>query len=177
MHPTESAVVVRIPEAEGLVGRFRADLDVAAPLGVPAHVTVISPFVAPDLIDDGVIGALAAVVGSVLAFEVTFARLAWFGRTVLWLAPEPAEPFLALTAAVWHRFPRCPPYRGVYPDLVPHLTIGMDRPAGALESAARAAEPGLPITARVTAAALMQGSSEPGSWRTVAELPLAPAPL
>ncbi|HYS33327.1 MAG TPA: hypothetical protein VEM58_13815 [Streptosporangiaceae bacterium] len=47
MHPTESAVVVRIPEAEGVVGRFRADLDLAAPLGVPAHVTVISPFVAP----------------------------------------------------------------------------------------------------------------------------------
>jgi len=177
VHPTESAVVVRIPEAEGVVGRFRADLDLADRLGVPAHVTVISPFVAPDLIDDGVIGGLAAAVGSVRAFEVTFARVAWFGRTVLWLAPDPAEPFRALTAAVWHRFPGCPPYGGAHPDLVPHLTIGTDRPAEVLESAARAVEPGLPITASVTAATLMHGSTEPGSWRTVAELPLARAPL
>jgi hypothetical protein len=45
--PIESAIVVRIPETERLVGRFRADLDVAAALGVPAHVTVLAPFVPP----------------------------------------------------------------------------------------------------------------------------------
>ena len=41
---TDSAVVVLVPEAERHVGRFRADLDVAAALGVTAHVTVLAPF-------------------------------------------------------------------------------------------------------------------------------------
>ena len=176
MQPTESAVVVRIPEAEPLVGRFRADLDVAAGLGVPAHVTVLAPFVAPNLVGDEMIGALAEAIASVRSFDVTFARVAWFDRSVLWLAPEPAEPFQALTDAVWRRFPDCPPYRGEHQDLVPHLTVGIDQPPDALESAARAIEPGLPVTATVSAAVLMRGSREPGSWHAVAELPLAPRP-
>jgi len=176
VQPTESAVVVRIPEAEALVGRFRADLDVAAGLGVSAHVTVLAPFVTPGLIDDEVISALADAVGSVVAFDVTFARVAWFDRSVLWLAPEPAEPFQALTDAVWRRFPSCPPYRGEYQDVVPHLTVGIDLHPDALESAALAIVPGLPVMATVSAAVLMRGSREPGSWHAVAELPLAPRP-
>ena len=175
MRPTESAVIVRIPEAEPLVGRFRADLDFAASLGVPAHVTVIYPFVAPDLIDDAVTAALAEAVGSVPAFDATFARVAWFERTVIWLAPEPAEPFLALTNAVWQQFPHCPPYGGAHQQVVPHLTVGIDHPADVLEKAARAVAPGLPITASVTAAVLMHGSKETRSWRVVAELQLAPS--
>lgn len=173
MQPTESAVVVLIPEAERLVGRFRADLDVAAALGVPAHVTVLFPFVPPGLIDDMVIAELASAVGSVRSFEVTFARAAWFDRSVLWLAPEPADPFLALTRAVCERFPDYPPYRGEHQDVVPHLTVGIDQPVEALESAERAIEPGLPVSSRVSNAVLMQGSSGPGSWSIVAELPLS----
>jgi 2'-5' RNA ligase len=176
VQPTESAVVVRIPEAERLVGRLRANLDVAAGLGVPAHMTVIAPFMPPGLIDDGALGLLAAAVGSAGAFEVTFARTRWFGRTVLWLAPDPSGPFRDLTAAVWQRFPGYPPYARAHPDVVPHLTVGIDRPAAELEAAARAIEPGLPFAARVTAAVLMRGSSEPGSWHAVAEFPLGSAP-
>jgi 2'-5' RNA ligase len=174
MQPTtESAVVVPIPEAERLVGPLRADFDVAAALGVPAHVTVLAPFVPPVRIDDTVIAELAAAVGSVGSFEVTFSRVAWFDRSVLWLAPEPGEPFRALTRAVCERFPDYPPYRGEHQDVVPHLTVGIDQPVEALESAARTIERGLPVTARVSNAVLMQGSREPGSWSIVAELPLS----
>jgi hypothetical protein len=170
--PTETAVVVPVPDAEGLVGPYRARLDHAAELGVPAHVTVLAPFVLPALIDDGMIDALADAVGSVAAFEVTFARTAWFGRTVLWLAPEPASPFVALTAAVGHRFPGYPPYGGAFDEVIPHLTVGLDQPAEVLDSAALAIEPGLPIVARVTTALLMQGSARRRSWHIAAELPL-----
>jgi len=171
---TDSAVVVLVPEAERLVGRFRADLDVAAALGVPAHVTVLAPFVPPARIDDTVIDELAAAVGSIGSFEVTFARVGWFDQGVVWLAPEPADQFRALTRAVCERFPDYPPYRGEYADLAPHLTIGIDQPADALESAALAIEPALPIAASVHNAVVMRGSSQPGSWSIVAELPLSP---
>ena len=172
MQPTETAVLVPIPAAESVVGTLRASLDSAAGLGVPAHVTVISPFVPPDRIDEAVISALATAIGSVPAFDATFARVAWFGPKVLWLAPEPAAPFIGLITAVWRAFPGWPPYGGAYDDPVPHLTVGIDQPAGVLAAAARAIGPDLPFTARISTAVLMQGSAQRGSWRTVAELPL-----
>jgi 2'-5' RNA ligase len=166
-------VLVLVPEAESVVAGHRADLDPASGLGVPAHVTVLYPFVPPERVDDGVISDLAGAVGSVTCFDVTFARLRWFERSVLWLAPEPAGPFLELTAAVQRAFPRYLPYGGAHTDLVPHLTIGKDRPDRVLELAERAIEPSLPFTARVSSAVLMEGSLDPGTWRVVAELPLA----
>jgi 2'-5' RNA ligase len=173
MQPTESAVLVLVPEAESVVADYRADLDAAAGLGVPAHVTVLYPFVPPERVDDAVMSALQRAVRSVAAFDVTFARLRWFDRSVLWLAPQPAEPFLALTAAVRRAFPGYEPYGGEIADVVPHLTIGLDQADSVLESASRAIEPSLPVTARISAAVLMQGSLQPGSWRVVADLPLS----
>jgi 2'-5' RNA ligase len=89
MDPTESAVIVAVPEAGDVVGPHRAELDRAASWGVPAHVTVLYPFVPPAKIDDRVIRALADALQSVTAFGITFARVAWFGDEVVWLAPEP----------------------------------------------------------------------------------------
>src|SRR5690349_14807212 len=175
MQPTESAVVVLVPEAEAVVARHRAVLDHAAAIGVPAHVTVLYPFVPPERTDDAVIAALAGAVGSVHAFDVAFRRLCWFARSVLWLAPEPSEPFVALTAATRLAFPGYVPYGGVHGDVVPHLTIGQDRPTDALEAAARAIEPSLPVMARVSTVVLMHGSPEPDSWRAAAELRLGGA--
>jgi 2'-5' RNA ligase len=168
-------VLVSLPEAEDVVGRFRADLDTSAGQGVPAHVTVLYPFVAPDRIDHQVLGALAEAVASVTEFHVTLARISWFGEKVVWLAPEPAAPFRALTSAVGRRFPDHPPYGGTHADPVPHLTVGHDAPIEVLRAAAAAIRPLLPVRAHVTAVRLMQGSAEAASWRTVAELPLRPA--
>src|SRR3989442_1054852 len=43
---------------------------------------------------------------------------------VLWLAPEPAEPFVALTSALAARYPEHPPYEGEHDVVIPHLTVG-----------------------------------------------------
>jgi 2'-5' RNA ligase len=172
VQPTESAVLVLIPEAERVIASHRADLDPAARLGVPAHVTVLYPFVPPERVDDAVISDLAGALRSVAGFDVTFARLRWFERSVLWLAPEPADPFIALTTAVRQAFPDYLPYGGTHTDVVPHLTIGQDQPYRLFESAHRAIEPSLPFTARVSSAVLMQGSLEHRSWRVAVDLPL-----
>ena len=47
MAKTESALVVLVPEADPLVGPFRSFFDPSAALGVPAHVTLLYPFVEP----------------------------------------------------------------------------------------------------------------------------------
>jgi hypothetical protein len=36
----------------------------------------------------------------------------WFGQEVVWLVPQPAGPFRALTRAVAAAFPDYPPYDG-----------------------------------------------------------------
>jgi len=67
---------------------------------------------------------------------------------VLWLAPEPAEPFAALTRAVSARHPEYPPYGGGHDTLIPHLTVGHhDEPPKDLDAELRR---GLPIAARAT---------------------------
>jgi hypothetical protein len=171
----ESAVLVPVPEAERAVGGHRDRLDRAAAWGVPAHVTVLYPFVPPSAISAAVIADLADAVGSVGAFDCEFAATAWFGEEVVWLAPRPDEPFRALTRAVSAAFPGYLPYGGIHDDVIPHLTIG-DRPADGVREL-RAAEADvlrcLPIQARITRVWLMTGNAAPGSWQTVSELPLA----
>ena len=171
----ESAVLVPIPEAEQAVSAHRGRLDRAAAWGVPAHVTVLYPFVPPPAITAAVIAGLAGAVGSVSTFSCEFAATAWFGEEVVWLVPRPDQPFRALTQAVSAVFPGYLPYGGAHDDVVPHLTIG-DRPAGGVREL-RAAETDvlrwLPIQARISRVWLMTGNPAPGSWQTVAELPLA----
>ena len=171
---TESAVVVPVPEAEHVVRRYRTRLDPTAVQGMPAHVTILYPFVQPDAITDVTIETLATAVGSVAAFDCEFSRTNWFREEVLWLAPEPDGPFQALTSAVLASFPGFPPYGGAY-DAVPHLTVGQQPASGVREL--RAAEADLqrspPIRARVARAWLMTGSTAPDTWRAIVELPLA----
>jgi 2'-5' RNA ligase len=168
-----SALLVFVPEAEPVVGGRRATLDAAAAKGVPAHVTVLAPFVAAGLIDDALLAGVRETVGGVSRFSAELARVAWFGDRVVYLAPEPAEPFRALTAALWRRFPGCPPYRGEFAEVVPHLTVGHDAPPAVLEAAAAEVVALLPVRFEVVSVRLMVGDDGPGSWETVAEFPLA----
>ncbi|SCG72753.1 2'-5' RNA ligase superfamily protein [Micromonospora humi] len=87
MEPTETALIVAVPETERAVGRFRSTLDRAAGWGVPAHVTVLYPFLPPDRVDDDVLTTLRLVFDATPRFDVTFAEVSWFGDTVVWLSP------------------------------------------------------------------------------------------
>ena len=52
MSSSESALVVLVPEAEAIAKPFRDQYDPSAAAGVPAHITLLYPFKAPDEIDD-----------------------------------------------------------------------------------------------------------------------------
>jgi 2'-5' RNA ligase len=173
----ESALVVVVDAAEPVVGEYRAVLDSAAAKGVPAHVTVLYPFLAPEVIDAAVLAAVREAVASVPRFEAVLSRVAWFGDEVVYLAPSPPEPLWALTAALWARFPQCPPYGGVFADVVPHLTVGHNCPRPVLAAAAEAVRSSLPVPFEVSSVRLMAGSDSPGSWRSLAEFALGSAPV
>jgi len=171
--PELSALLVIVPAAEAAVGEHRAALDNAAAKGVPAHITVLYPFVLADLIDEAVLAAVRETVSSVPRFDAELVRVAWFDEAVVYAEPSPGERFRALTAALWRRFPDCPPYGGVFADVVPHLTIGHDAAREVLAAAGADVERQLPIRFGVESVRLMAGTNAPGSWRTLAEFPLA----
>jgi len=173
MEASHSALVVTIPEAERVVAPHRERLDQAASWGVPAHVTVLFPFLPPAEIDERVLGTLGRAAATVPAFFVALSRLGWFADRVVWLAPSPAEPFQQLTAAVTSRFPGVRPYEGAFDEVVPHLTIGHDHPVDVLTAAGEAVAAHLPIRARVDTLRLITGRREAGdSWLTQALFPL-----
>jgi 2'-5' RNA ligase len=173
MQASHSALIVTVPEAEPVVAPHRELFDQAASWGVPAHVTVLFPFLPPAEISAHVLDTLGRAAATVPAFFVAFDRLGWFADRVVWLAPSPASPFLRLTAAVTARFPGVRPYDGAFEEVVPHLTVGHDHPVDVLKAAGEAVLPRLPIRARVDTLRLITGRPEPGdSWLTRALFPL-----
>ncbi|MEU0547048.1 2'-5' RNA ligase family protein [Micromonospora sp. NPDC005979] len=174
MEPTQTALIVPIPGAEEAVGRFRDSLDPAASWGVPAHVTVLYPFLAPQQIDEQVLTVLSETIAGIPRFDVALTHVGWFGDTVVWLAPQPDRPFVNLTTAVWQRFPGTAPYGGEHTNVVPHLTFGQDAPKPTLSQAAETVSAQLPIGAAVDMVRLIAGTPGLRSWRAVCEFPLGP---
>ncbi len=174
----ESALLVAVPEAERAVGEHRARLDSSARDGVPAHLTVLYPFLPPAAVDGAVLTSLRRLFAGFAPFGVTLDRVSWFGEEVVWLAPRDDRPFRALTGATWAAFPECPPYGNKYADVIPHLTIGDHHDRAALRAAAEAVRGHLPVAARAAEVTLMAGPAPgnlaipPGQWRALATFPL-----
>lgn len=146
----QSAVLLPAPDAEALVRPWRRIYDPVAAAGVPAHVTLVVPWIPSESISAADLAGLEELAAGTEPWEYQLTRVAWFGERVLWLAPEPAEPFCALTAAISGRF-GTPPWDGAFDEVVPHLTVahaeGHPSEVGSLagELAAR-----LPVTCRAT---------------------------
>jgi len=141
--------------AVGTVDRYRRRLDPSARYGMPAHVTVLWPFMPPALLDPEVEAALASVFAGVESFDFSLSEVRWFERRVVYLAPGPVEAFRALTSAVTSRFPEYPPYEGAFDDVIPHVTVGADTHPALLRVGGFLARRHLPITGRVTEVWLM----------------------
>ena len=92
---------------------------------------------------------------------------------MLYLAPEPPEPFVSLTRPS-PPYPGFPPYEGVF-ELVPHLTAAEGEPA-VLSRAEREIRPWLPIAAEAREIVLLEElDPELARWRTHSRLPLGAA--
>ncbi|HLU30340.1 MAG TPA: 2'-5' RNA ligase family protein [Acidimicrobiia bacterium] len=169
----ESALIVPVPDAETVVGPWRESLDPACEWGVPAHITVLYPFVPPDEIDSEIQGRLQDVLARVPAFDFRLASVEWFADDVAWARPEPAGPFRDLTARVSEAWPAFPPYEGAFDEVIPHLTICQGADPRHMAVAAAAVAERLPIHARADRVRLMAGRFEADSWTTLAEFRLA----
>jgi hypothetical protein len=170
----ESAVVVLVPQAEELRHWYRDRYAPGATFDAPAHITLIYPFKPLAELDVSVHHALRTCCGGFLPFAFTLSSLEYFPDLTVYLTPDPAAPFRELTLALWARFPETPPYRGRYPTIVPHLTLGRAAdPASAVTIAqdfAAAALDKSPIRAHAAQVALMDTSA--GVWQLRTSFPL-----
>jgi len=175
----ETALLLPVPAAEPAVGHHRARLVESARNGVPAHITVLYPFLPPAGISELLLASLGSLFAGFAAFGFTLDRVGWFGGEVVWLGPGDPAPFRALASAACTAFPSCPPYGGQHAGPPqPHLTIGKSGGQQALRAAAESVRPRLPIEAIAAEVILMAGPRPgapgipPGRWRTIAAFPL-----
>jgi hypothetical protein len=128
------------PGAEPLVGRWRADHDAAARDGIPAHVTVRTPFLASEHWRHPRLGELSRL----LPVELTLARLEDRPGALVILV-EPDDGLRAITDAVGSAWPALPPHKGNRPDLAYHLTVVRTEDEGIRSEAAEEISPQLPL--------------------------------
>ncbi len=171
----ETALIVRVPEAEPHVAHLRRQFDPSAGLGVPAHITVLYPFMPPDEITQAIVGRIRAVALSCTAFGFRLSDVGVFPGA-LYLAPSPAQPFIALTVALAREFPDYPPYGGRFRNVIPHLTVA--QAGGWRESSAQAEllcalSPSGAIASRCSELVLIENSS--GRWKAMHAFALAAA--
>ncbi|MGW5779150.1 2'-5' RNA ligase family protein [Streptomyces sp. NPDC003863] len=150
----QTGLIVRIPEAEPSVRGWREQFDPSARAGVPAHVTVLFPFLDEGGIDALVHSALADVLGSHPAFDLRFERHGRFPG-VLHLVPEPDTQLRHLTEAIADRWPEAPRYGGRFAEVVPHLTIAQGQEDAVLEEIEADLAARLPFTAHVSSVELI----------------------
>ncbi len=166
MSPDESALVVLVPEAEPLVKAFRDRYDLSAAAGVPAHITLLYPFKPPDEIDSAVVENLRRCFQRFASFQFSLASIRRFPGAVLYVVPEPHDPFRQLVVAIWDQYPETPPYGGKWPDIVPHLSVACAKDEEQLDRIAddfaKSSRDRLPI--RTTAAQVTLMEKKFGHW-------------
>ncbi|MGW7487021.1 2'-5' RNA ligase family protein [Streptomyces sp. NPDC054786] len=150
----QTGLIVRIPDAEPAVHAWRGRFDASARAGVPAHVTVLFPFLDESRIDSLVCSALADVLGKHRAFDLRFESCGRFPE-VLYLVPEPDTQLRRLTEAIADRWPEAPPYGGKFTEVVPHLTIADGQDDAVLQGIEADLLSKLPFTSRVSSVDLV----------------------
>jgi 2'-5' RNA ligase len=165
----QTALLAVVDEAEPLVGLWRRRFDSSASAGVPAHVTVLFPFLDIDRIDTAVVDGLRTLIGNHSPFAVRFAGCRRF-PDVLYLDPTPDQPFRALTEAVAAQWPEAPPYGGQFVDVVPHLTVAHGQKPLVFDEVEAALTARLPVDAVISSVSLFVCDGE--RWHLHAEFPL-----
>jgi biotin-[acetyl-CoA-carboxylase] ligase BirA-like protein len=168
--PGTTALVVAVAEAEALVGGWRREHTPSGADGVPAHVTLLFPFVPASRLSSDGEETVRRVVTAAPRFEFALDAVARFAQ-VLYLHPCPPEPFAALTEALVACFPDYPPYGGAVDTVVPHLTVAEGDPGALFDRLSSLIEPQLPIRAVANDVQLLE-RGESGRFGIRAVFPL-----
>lgn len=156
-----------VPEAEPVVGSWRREHSMDGAAGMPAHVTLLYPFAPQEAVDFDVLRELAS---EAAPFEFSLRRVREWPGGVVYLEPDPAEPFARLTQSLAARFPAYPPYGGVHDEVIPHLTVVHTEDERARADAAASVAGSLPIRCDANEVWLMHEVN--GRWQRHTPFPL-----
>jgi 2'-5' RNA ligase len=164
----ESAIVIPVERAEPLVGPLRMLHDTFAARGVPAHITLLAPFMPPPSVLDAT-DELTRFFAEVEPFDFLLTSVRRFPRSA-YLHPHPPDPFIELVQELAKRWPAYPPFAGAFTTIIPHLTIAHQVDDAVIDSVERALTPKLPIACRATSASLLC-SDDTGWWMPICKFP------
>ena len=160
-----SAVIVRIP-LPAAIERLRRDSIGNAADGVPAHATLLHPFVAPARLRPDVRRLIGSVAAEHEAFDFSLAGPARW-PDVVYVRLEPPEPFVRLQAALARAFPAFPIYgRDGDFEFVPHASVAEGKAVDDPDTMNDRAWAALPRPGRASAIEVI-ARGPGGRWRTV----------
>lgn len=160
----ETGLIIPIAEMESFIRQHRETNAAVSPEGVPAHLTLLYPFLPPEGCD-AAHAEVEAFFATVESFEFELTEVGWFEDRVVFLAPSDPAPFIELTERLIGQWTECIPYGGRHAGKhVPHLTLGIEGTPEEMRSLAEAAEELLPIRCTATQAWLMIGTPHPTTW-------------
>lgn len=145
------------PDAESLVGHWRAEHDEAARFGIPAHVTIRTPFLSSEDWRDPPLALLERF----LPTDVTLSHLEDRPGGLV-LIVEPDDELREMTVAVGSTWPTLPPHKDNRPDLAYHMTVVRTMNNRVRSEAWEAIAPHLPLRVAGTEMWATEGSLEDG---------------
>ncbi len=150
----QTGLVIPVPAADALLASVGARYPGTVREGVPAHVSLLYPFVAAAQLDERVTSVLGELLAEQAPMPVQFAECCREDGFVA-LRPDPIDGLTELVSKTHRRWPDVVPYEGVYGDVEPHLTVAMrcsEETAVAIEQEVTAQ---LPISAELREAWLV----------------------
>lgn len=160
-----------MPTADGVVGHVRRAHDPSARDGMPAHVTLLTPFVPVEAWSPSHAARLSAALAGTTPFLARFRRIGRFARTTVFLVPEPEIVFERLAKSVAAAFPEYPPYGGAFSAVLPHLTLAHGVPEATLDAVASAVDGHVDFEVRVSDVMLFSRDGR-GRWIEGPRVPL-----
>ncbi|NNF53258.1 MAG: hypothetical protein HKN03_02340 [Acidimicrobiales bacterium] len=158
-----TALLFLVPEAQDLFDAVGG----ATPGGIPAHITVLYPFIRPPKITSQTRDELAQLAAATDRFEVTITSLAQYEITT-YLNLEPEEPIRTITYRIFEQWPNYPPYGDIDLYIQPHMALAQGVIPSDVESTAL---PHLPVNAEITHLTVMVRRWS-GRWKVDAQFPL-----
>ncbi len=121
-HMPQLLIMVPVPEVEPHIAQLRARFDPSAKRGLRAHVTLVHANMPSGPLEPIFLQHLAASVSSMAPFEYQITRVGRFPAT-LYLAAEPAGPFVLLRARLVPALGTTERERQARETLVPHISV------------------------------------------------------
>lgn len=120
----QTGLVIPVPAADALLASVGTRYPGTVRDGLAAHVSLLYPFVVAAELDERVTTALHELFVEQVPIAVGFLECYRRGGFVA-LRPDPSDGLTELLSKTHRRWPDVLPYKGVYGDVEPHLTVAL----------------------------------------------------